>query len=150
MFAFDVSPSPVLNHSIITQPQLIFLTLTLVIDLYYKSDLRKHAKLLNLANNFVIADRDDWYASSSSLSLPPTDLSPMSPSSLALIKRASQAHPKYTDYAKDLKPKFILDIISKCKSKDMDYRAYEMQETENGPMWGDRLEKLKIMIAVWR
>ncbi|GAA5896051.1 hypothetical protein JCM5296_006229 [Sporobolomyces johnsonii] len=58
--------------------------------------LRKYGKLVNLASNFVIADRDDC---------------------LAMIKRLLGSLSVPNDLRRDMKPPTWLDHISKCKSR---------------------------------
>ncbi|BGP35653.1 ATP-dependent DNA helicase srs2 [Rhodotorula toruloides] len=67
--------------------------------------LRKYAKLVNLASNFLITDRDDC---------------------LGVIKRLLQALPVPAKLKREMKPQTWLESISKCKSRMMSpdqYRA---------------------------
>ncbi|GAA5966335.1 hypothetical protein JCM21900_003099 [Sporobolomyces salmonicolor] len=69
--------------------------------------LRKYAKLVNLASNFVIADRDDC---------------------LAMIKRLLGSLPVPDDLRRDMKPPTWLDHISKCKSRMIGPEQYRVEK----------------------
>ncbi|PRQ70529.1 hypothetical protein AAT19DRAFT_11278 [Rhodotorula toruloides] len=65
--------------------------------------LRKYAKLVNLASNFLITDRDDC---------------------LGIIKRLLQALPVPANLKREMKPQTWLESISKCKSRMMSADQY--------------------------
>ncbi|GAA6057807.1 hypothetical protein NBRC10513_001145 [Rhodotorula toruloides] len=67
------------------------------------ADLRKYAKLVNLASNFLITDRDDC---------------------LGIIKRLLQALPVPANLKREMKPQTWLESISKCKSRMMSADQY--------------------------
>lgn len=66
-----------------------------------RADLRKYGSLVGLTNNFVIADRD---------------------ASLSIIKRLKP--PSLDEFAADLKPAKLLELISSCKSRNMSPGMY--------------------------
>ncbi|GEM08959.1 ATP-dependent DNA helicase [Rhodotorula toruloides] len=68
-----------------------------------RADLRKYAKLVSLASNFLITDRDDC---------------------LGIIKRLLQALPVPANLKREMKPQTWLESISKCKSRMMSPSQY--------------------------